>query len=81
MVVWLNVYDAQRYIGRSPRTLHRWRTTGIVKVGKAKGEWYWDKDSLKVARKEAKRRQWESEGKAGPGRGRVDSTPDDGVLF
>lgn len=81
MVVWLDTWDAQRFVGRSPRTLERWRKAGIVKVGKRRGQWYYDKDSLRDAKKEAKRRMQEHRTVAGPGRGRVHQRVEDGVLF
>ncbi|WP_353961374.1 helix-turn-helix domain-containing protein [Antrihabitans cavernicola] len=65
-----------RFVGRSRVTLYRWRKAGIVKVGTKRGKWYYDKDSLREARKEAKRRQQATELQnqnrrylAGPGRG------------
>lgn len=80
-MVWLDRWDAERYVGRSSYTLHRWRKQGLVKVGKRRGEWYFDKDSLRAAKKEARRRMHEHKVVAGPGRGRVHSTVADGVLF
>lgn len=77
----MDVWDSTRFVGRSPRTLERWRKAGIVKVGKRRGEWFYDKDSLRDAKKEARRRMLEHKAVPGPGRGRVNSKPEDGMLF
>ncbi|MEU2002044.1 helix-turn-helix domain-containing protein [Rhodococcus sp. NPDC019627] len=80
-MVWLDIWDAQRFVGRSPDTLHRWRKAGLVKVGKRRGQWYFDKDSLRAAKKEARRRMLEHRVVPGPGRGRAHQQVEQGVLF
>ncbi|WP_442972480.1 helix-turn-helix domain-containing protein [Rhodococcus sp. BH5] len=77
-MVWLDEWDAQRFIKRSPRTLRRWRTNKQVRAVNRGGKWFYDKDSLRQARKDAVVRQRESQldmrnvrfcEMAGPGRG------------
>lgn len=77
MAVWLDEWDAQRYVGRSDRTLRRWRNDGLVRVGKRQGKWVYEKASLKIARKEADRRYRERRIVPGAGRGKKRSRPED----
>jgi transposase-like protein len=77
--VWLDVWDACRIVGRSPKTLQRWRLAGLVRVGRNRdGKLFYDKQSLVSARKQLDLRQEESQIQnrnrrrselAGPGRG------------
>ncbi|MBT2266427.1 helix-turn-helix domain-containing protein [Rhodococcus erythropolis] len=87
--VWLDVWDATRYVNRSTKTLHRWRKEGLVKVGRGGGRWYFDKDSLRAARMLCERKQMGSQLQfrnrrgfelAGPGRGHRKPVRDGGQL-
>ncbi|QGJ92078.1 helix-turn-helix DNA-binding protein [Gordonia phage Keelan] len=48
--MWLNESEARTLVGRSARTLRRWRTRGYVSTIRVDGQWLFDSDSL-LARK------------------------------
>lgn len=56
-MVWLDEWDAVRFVGRSHRTLRDWRARGLVKHGKRGKRWVYDKDSLRSAARLARARQ------------------------
>ena len=76
--VWLDVWDACRYVNRSPKTLQRWRLAGLVRVGRRGDQLFYDKQSLMSVRRRLDERQVQSQVQfrnrrrcelAGPGRG------------
>ena len=69
-VVWLNEYEAAKYVNRSRFTLRDWRLKGLV-IAKRKGElWWFDQDSLRKALKQMERNYEQRRIVPGTGRGR-----------
>jgi hypothetical protein len=66
--LWLIEPDASRFIGRSGRTIRNWRRMGLVECKKYRGNWAYEKDSLRWARDESRRRMMALP--PGPGRHR-----------
>uniref|UniRef100_UPI003FA72904 MerR family transcriptional regulator n=1 Tax=Rhodococcus sp. H36-A4 TaxID=3004353 RepID=UPI003FA72904 len=83
MTVWLDRFDAERYVGRSQRTLREWSRQGLVRTGRRRdGRVVYDRSSLRVAKRTAAARYRNRAVVAGPGRGRVASDPvEDWTLF
>lgn len=75
MTVWLDRYDAERFTGRSGRTLRDWSRLGMVRTGKRGGQIVYERASLRIAQREAARRYRDRPVVAGPGRGRVAGDP------
>lgn len=75
MTTWLDRYDAERFTGRSSRTLRDWSRNGTVRTGKRGGRIVYELASLRIAQREAARRYRDRPVIAGPGRGRVAGDP------
>ena len=79
MATWVDVWEASRQVGRSQKTLQRWRLQGKVRVGRnGRGELRYDLASLRAARRMSDEQQALSQihlrnrrrcELAGPGRG------------
>ena len=71
VTTWLTEHEAQHYIGRTARTLYRWRKLGIVRARKLPNrQWQYAQSTLVLARKNATERYQARPIVAGPGRGR-----------
>lgn len=82
MTVWMDRYDAERFTGRSSRTLRDWSAKGYVRTGRRGGQVVYERASLRVAKRAAAARYRSRAVVAGPGRGRIAGDPVDGwTLF
>lgn len=69
-VIWLNEFEAAKYVNRSRYTLRDWRISGIV-IAKRRGElWWFDRQSLEHALATMRRNYTHRRIVPGTGRGR-----------
>lgn len=74
---WLSEPDALEYVGRSFRTMQRWRAYGLVPIKRVDGQRYYSRDGLAAARDLLEAAHLETQihnsgngNERGPGRGR-----------